>query len=126
MKYARRILSDGSIRSAALSVCWLASVVLSGCAYPPGPGPSGQIISRLPAGAPGAATPAAQTLSPAEQARYAQIDQQVMADQAERSRVQAWAAAIAATPVYYGYSYYTPYGYPAYYSTYPVVYGPGW
>jgi len=117
-------------RSIALSACALALACLSGCAYAPAQGAPGQIISRLPPSAPGAA-PAAPELTQAEKDRYKEIDKQVMDDQDARDRALEWADIVEATPVYYsGYSYYTPYPYAAYpaYPVYPSyqVYPPGY
>lgn len=116
------------IRRTRTAATVLAAALLAGCVSAPPQGTPGQILSRLPAHA---GAPAA--LSEAEQARYRQIDKQVMSDQDTRDRARAWARAIAASPVYYsGYSaYYGPYpAYPAY-APYPVYapgypFGPGW
>ena len=106
-----------------------ALLALGGCAMPPPPqGAPGQIISRLPSNAPGAAAPVV-PLTQAEKDRYAQIDKQVMRDQAQRSRITAWENAVAVAPVYYSGYYYNPYpAYPAYYPYaypygYPYEYG---
>jgi hypothetical protein len=124
------------VRGGALPAwaCILTLAVLSGCAYPPAQGAPGQILSRLPAGAPGAA-PAAPQLTQAEKDRYKQIDQQVMDQQDQLDRARAWAEMVEATPVYYsGYAYETPYPYAPYpveqiypiYPVYPAGYGYGY
>src|ERR1700712_4501870 len=82
MKLLERVLTK---LPAALSCATL--LALGGCMMdPPGPSP---IYSRLPA----AQNQAAQPLSPAEQQRYNQIDQQALAEQQQAMAAEAAAQA---------------------------------
>ncbi|GLU31506.1 hypothetical protein WKR88_19125 [Trinickia caryophylli] len=98
-----------------------AALVLAGCVVAPPPGP---ILSRLPPGAPGAAS-SAQPLSDTEKKRYDEIDKQVQREQNAAMAVTVWARSYApyyySPPVMYG-GYYSGWGL-GYYS--PGFY-PGW
>ena len=90
-----------------LAVVLAAAVTaLSACVVEP---PAGPILSRLPPGAPGAASPAS-PLSSAEKKRYDEIDKQVLRDQDAAIAADNWAR------------YYAPYPGPYYYPA-PTVYG---
>jgi hypothetical protein len=113
------------IRHLALSAGILALACLNSCSYAPAQGAPGQILSRLPPGAPGA-VPIAPQLTQSEKDRYKEIGQQVMKEQEEREHAIEQARIAAVTPIYYsGYPYYAPYPYTVYlayqgYPNYPV------
>lgn len=100
--------------------------------------PDGTILSRLPAGSPGAAPlappPAANTNPPStpqaqqsQMERYNATDRQVLRDQEQAIRDEAaLAQAEASAPVYYGSTWGPAYGWygPGWYA--PAWYGPAW
>ncbi|WP_347554026.1 hypothetical protein [Robbsia sp. KACC 23696] len=105
-----------------------AALLLGACATQTvGPAaPPGTVLSRLPAGTPGAATPTPDTEpSEAEKAdRYNQIDRQALREQEQSIDIErAAAAAVAAAPRYYGAP--DPW-YPSYYGGYDRYGRGGW
>ncbi|MGI4858021.1 MAG: hypothetical protein ACRYHA_14130 [Janthinobacterium lividum] len=109
----------------------VATAALAACALPSGAPPDGAILSRLPAGTPGAAATQAAVPPPdaSEQARrYDQIDRQALQDSENAIRADAAARAASAmaaqSSLYYGVGY-GGYGWggPAYYG---YGWGPGW
>ncbi len=84
-----------AVLPAAVLLGALLAAALAGCVAPP----TSTVLSRLPEGQPGAATPQAHTLTPAEKQRYDAIDKQVLREQDHAMAAEAAARA---------YAYYAP------------------